>query len=576
MRATRFHLHTTRETPAEAEIASHRLVLRAGLVRPLAAGIYIWTPLGLRVLRKVADLVREEMDAAGALEVAMPLVQPADLWQSSGRWDQYGADLTRLQDRRGRDFCLGPTHEEVITTLAIEELRSHRQFPVNFYQIGTKFRDEPRPRFGLLRCREFVMKDAYSFHLEAETLQQTYDAMGRAYENILDRVGITYRKVAADTGSIGGSSSHEFQALCESGEDLIAVSEGGDYAANLELAAPAPPQEEEPPAPAMQLQEVATPGVTTIAKLASFLGEPEKRGVKTLFAAGAETPLVALVLRGDHELNPLAAEKHPAVASPFRMAEEAQVRDALGAGFGSLGPVQMPQGIPVLADLDAAVLADFTAGANRDGWHLRGINWGRDCDYTDRLCLRLVREGDPSPAGDGPLRLVRGIEVGHIFQLGEKYSKSMGLQVQDEKGAATTPLMGCYGFGVSRLVAAIIEQHHDEQGIVWPQAVAPFQTCLVTLGGRSGGERVMQAAERLYAEMQAAGLEVLWDDRDERVGVKMADAELLGHPHLLVLGERGLDRGQVEYRNRGGHLEEDWPLDGAAKRLRELLDAAKG
>ena len=561
MRTSRFPLQTLKEVPADAEIASHRLMLRAGLIRKLAAGLYTWQPLGLRVLRKVERIVREEMDAAGALEVLMPAVQPAELWQESRRWEQYGPELLRLVDRHGRQFCFGPTHEEIITDLARNELRSYRQLPVNFYQVQTKFRDETRPRFGVMRAREFLMKDAYSFHVDQESLQQTYDLMHATYCRIFTRCGLDFRPVAADTGSIGGSGSHEFHVLAESGEDAIAFSTGSDYAANVELAEAVAPADAAPP-PGEAMRVVDTPDAKTIAELVAQFGQPVERTVKTLVVVAddsIEGGLIALLLRGDHELNAIKAEKLPGVAAPLQMAAEEQIRAAVGAGPGSLGPVGLP--LPMIVDRAAAVVADFSAGANTDGQHLFGINWGRDLPLPEVADIRNVVEGDPSPDGCGTLTIARGIEVGHIFQLGTKYSAAMNAAVLDENGRQVIMTMGCYGIGVSRVVGAAIEQHNDAQGIVWPTAIAPFQVALVPMQMKKS-ERVREAAEALYAALQAAGIDVLFDDRDARPGVMFADMELIGIPHRLVIGERGLDAGQVEYRHRRDSDNTMLPLDG--------------
>jgi prolyl-tRNA synthetase len=549
MRTSRFPLQTLKEVPADAEIASHRLMLRAGLIRKLAAGLYTWLPLGLRVLRRVEGIVREEMDRAGALELLMPAVQPAELWQESARWEQYGPELLRLADRHGRDFCFGPTHEEIITDLARNELRSYRQLPVNFYQIQTKFRDEIRPRFGVMRAREFLMKDAYSFHLDQDSLQVTYDLMYATYNRIFERCGLDFRAVQADTGAIGGKASHEFHVLADSGEDAIAFSNESDYAANVELAeAVTPPMTRPAPQAAMTL--VDTPGAKTIAELVEQFDLPIERTVKTLVVAAATTvdaDMVALLVRGDHELNPLKAEKLEAVAEPLRFATEAEIRSAIGAGPGSLGPVNLP--IPCIVDRAVSLLADFSAGANIDAKHYFGINWGRDVAPPEVADLRNVVAGDPSPDGQGTLTIARGIEVGHIFQLGEKYSETMRATVLDEAGKAVVMTMGCYGIGVSRVVGAAIEQHHDDRGICWPTALAPFQVALLPMhGGKSAGVR--EATERLYAALIAAGIDVLLDDRDVRPGVMFADCELIGIPHRVVVGERGLAADEVEYRGR--------------------------
>jgi prolyl-tRNA synthetase len=547
MRTSRFPLQTLKDTPADAEIVSHRLMLRAGLIRRLASGLYTWLPLGLRVLRKVEAIVRDEMDQAGALEVLMPAVQPAELWQESGRWDKYGPELLRLKDRHQRDFCFGPTHEEIITDLARAELRSYRQLPVNFYQIQAKFRDEIRPRFGVMRAREFLMKDAYSFHADHGSLQQTYDAMHAAYSRIFRRCGLDFRAVLADTGSIGGSASHEFHVLADSGEDAIAFSDGSDYAANVELAEALAPAGGRP-TPGAPLATVDTPGQHSIAEVSAFLGVPASRTAKTLIVEGSEPgTVIALVLRGDHELNAIKAEKVPGVGSPLRLASDEAVHGATGCLPGSVGPVGVT--ISVVVDRAAAALADFVCGANRDGQHLTGVNWGRDLPEPQVADLRNVVAGDPSPDGRGTLVIARGIEVGHIFQLGTKYSEAMKATVLDEQGRNVTMIMGCYGIGVSRVVGAAIEQHNDEKGIVWPVGIAPFQVVLVPMQFHRS-HRVREATERLYEELQTAGIDVLLDDRDARPGVMFADAELIGIPHRVVVGERGIDDGKVEYRSR--------------------------
>ncbi len=570
MRTSRFPLQTVKETPADAEIISHRLMLRAGLIRKLAAGLYTWLPLGLRVLRKVEGIVREEMNRAGALEVLMPAVQPAELWQESGRWAQYGPELLRLKDRHDRDFCFGPTHEEIITDLARNELRSYKQLPVNFYQIQTKFRDEVRPRFGAMRAREFLMKDAYSFHADPASLQQTYDAMYEAYSRIFARCGLMFRAVQADTGSIGGRSSHEFHVLADSGEDAIAFSTASSYAANLELAeavAPAQPR----PAPSVPVERVATPEQRTIEEVSGFLGVAAAQCLKTLIVKGAEEgALVALVVRGDHELNPIKAQKLTQVADPLTLAADAEIRAAIGCAPGSIGPVGLT--IPVVVDRGAVAVADFVCGANEDGFHLRGVNWGRDLAEPMVADLRNVREGDPSPDGKGTVTIARGIEVGHIFQLGTKYSEAMKAQVLDDNGRLVTMIMGCYGIGVSRVVAAAIEQHNDARGIVWPTAIAPFQVALLPMK-MSKSPRVREAAERLYEALTAAGIEVLLDDRDVSPGFMFADMELIGIPHRVVVGDKGLDAGQVEYRGRRDSENTMVAIDEIVALLRDRITA---
>jgi prolyl-tRNA synthetase len=567
MRTSQFPLHTVKETPADAETASHQLMLRAGLIRKLAAGLYTWLPLGLRVLRKVEAIVREEMNRAGALEVLMPTVQPAELWQESGRWEQYGAELLRLHDRHNREFCYGPTHEEIITDLARNELRSYKQLPVNFYQIQTKFRDEVRPRFGVMRAREFLMKDAYSFHLDQDSLQQTYEVMHATYSRIFSRCGLDFRPVAADTGSIGGSGSHEFHVLADSGEDAIAFSTASDYAANVELAEAVAPAGGRP-APSQEMSLTDTPDAKTIQELVEQFDQPIEKTVKTLVVKAAEEmdyDLVALLVRGDHELNEIKADHLPQVASPLQFAEEAEIRAAIGAGPGSLGPVDLA--IPCIVDRSVAQMADFSAGANQDGKHYFGINWGRDLpEPTEIADLRNVREGDPSPDGMGTLTIARGIEVGHIFQLGKKYSEAMNATVLDENGKAVVMTMGCYGIGVTRVVAAAIEQHHDDKGITWPTALAPFQVALCPMK-MDKSQRVREAVEKLYSELQAAGIDVLLDDRNVRPGFMFADMELIGIPHRIVVGEKSLDEGKVEYRGRLETENSFIPLDGIVEHI---------
>ena len=568
MRSSEFLLTTHRETPADAEIVSHRLMLRAGLIRKLSAGLYTWMPVGLRVLRKVERVVRQEMDAAGALELAMPMVQPAELWEESGRWEQYGPELLRIRDRQQRDFCLGPTHEEVITDIVRNEIRSYKQLPLNLYQIQNKVRDEIRPRFGVMRSREFLMKDAYSFHASQASLEATYRVMHRAYSAVFTRLGLDFRPVMADPGSIGGSTSHEFHVLADSGEDAIAFSDGSDYAANVELA-PTPDVSATRPAPQQALVNVPTPGVRTLSEVAEQLRIDPRQAVKTLLVHGAEERLVALVLRGDHELNAIKAEKHPLVAAPLRMADEAQARAATGAPFGSIGPVGLS--IPIVVDFAAAALADFTCGANRAAQHSQGVNWDRDIRDYQCADLRRVVAGDPSPDGQGTLHIRRGIEVGHIFQLGRKYSEAMNAQVLDENGQSVTLAMGCYGIGIGRIVAAAIEQHHDEQGIIWPAAMAPFEVAIVPLNLHKA-PAVAEAAEALYAACHAQGIEVLMDERNERPGVKFADMELLGIPHRIVIGARSLAAGDVEYQGRGEARAQRLPLDQAAEFLKHRLE----
>ena len=563
MRCTQTLLATMRETPAEAEIVSHRLMLRAGLVRLLASGLYTWLPLGMRVLRKVEAIVREEMNAAGAQEVLMPAVQPAELWEESGRWSNFGPELLRLKDRHERDFCVGPTHEEVITDIARREVRSYKQLPINLYQIQTKFRDEIRPRFGVMRAREFIMKDAYSFDLDAEGLERSYLAMHDAYCRTFERLGLDYRVVDADSGAIGGSRSQEFHVIADYGEDAIAFSAGG-FAANVEMV-PCPAPGEARPEPDEALRTVDTPGVHTIADLAGLLGIPAGRCIKTLLVEGEAGGLVALVLRGDHELNAVKAARLDGVLAPLAFARPERVKEVMGCDPGSLGPVGAD--LPVIADASAAALADFACGANRDGGHLAGVNWGRDTAEPAVADLRNAVDGDPSPDGSGPLTIRRGIEVGHIFQLGDKYSESMGAVVLDDAGRAARLVMGCYGIGVTRVVAAAIEQNHDERGIVWPAAIAPFHAVLLPMNMHKS-VRLREAAERLYAELAAAGLDVLFDDRQVRPGVMFADSELIGIPHRIVIGDRGLDAGTVEYRHRRDTESVNIALEGIVPHLR--------
>ena len=567
MRLSQYPINTMKETPAEAEVVSHQLMLRAGLIRRLASGLYSWLPLGLRVLHKVERIIREEMNRAGALELVMPVFQPAELWQESGRWTEYGPELLRMKDRHERDFVAGPTHEEVITDIARRELQSYRQLPVNFYQIQTKFRDEVRPRFGVMRAREFIMKDAYSFHVDEGSLREGYRAMYDAYSRIFTRTGLTFRAVRADSGAIGGDLSQEFHVLAESGEDAIVFSDGDEYAANLEAATAAPPRESRP-APQQPLHKVPTPGARTIADLARFLKVDPARCLKTLIVEGREGEVVALVLRGDHELNAVKAQKLPGVANPLRLASPAAVLKATGTEPGYVGLVGLK--CRVYADHSALVLADFVCGANEKDMHLTGVNWERDVQGAIAADLRNVVEGDVSPTGHGHLKIARGIEVGHIFQLGRKYSEPMKALVLDEQGRETALYMGCYGIGVTRIVAAAIEQNYDARGIIWPDPIAPFQVVLVALNLQKSA-KVREVSDRLYAEFLAAGIEVLYDDRDARPGVKFADAELLGIPHRLVVADRGLEAGKLEYRHRRDSASTDFPADGALDFLRTRL-----
>lgn len=546
MRTSQYLLSTLKETPTDAEVVSHQLMLRAGMIRKLAAGLYTWLPTGVRVLKKVENIVREEMNKSGAIEVVMPVVQPADLWQESQRWEQYGPELLRFTDRGDRPFVLGPTHEEVITDLARRELSSYKQLPINLYQIQTKFRDEVRPRFGVMRSREFIMKDGYSFHLDRESLQQTYDVMHQTYCNIFNRLGLDFRPVQADNGSIGGNGSHEFQVLAGSGEDDIVFSTESDYAANIEMAEAVALGERQ--AATEELRIVDTPNAKTIATLVEQFNLPIEKTVKTLIVKGAEEgKLVALLVRGDHELNEVKAEKLPQVASPLTFATEEEIRAAVGAGPGSLGPVNLP--LEIVIDRTVANMSDFGAGANIDGKHYFGINWDRDLPTPQIADIRNVVEGDPSPCGKGTLLIKRGIEVGHIFQLGKKYSEAMKATVQGEDGKPQTMMMGCYGIGITRVVAAAIEQSHDERGIIWSDTLAPFQVAIVPMNMHKS-TAVQQYAEELYQTLLKQGIEVLFDDRKERPGVMFADMELIGIPHMIIIGEKNLEKGEIEYKSR--------------------------
>lgn len=564
MRYSEFGLTTLKETPAEAEIVSHQLMLRAGLIRRLASGLFTWMPLGFRVLRKVERIVREEMDRAGALEVLMPAVQPAELWQESGRWDQYGSLLLRMRDRHERDFCFGPTHEEVITDIARRELRSYRQLPVNFYQIQTKFRDEIRPRFGVMRAREFIMKDAYSFDIDQTGLEASYRRMHAAYVAIFERLGLEFRVVDADGGEIGGSRSQEFHVIADSGEDAIAYSDEDQYASNVEMAATLPPAGERPAA-SVAMQTVETPGTTTIDALCERLGVGAEQTLKTLIVEGDESP-VALVLRGDHELNAVKAAALPGVKSPLTMADGKAVFDATGAKTGYAGPVGLD--IPLYFDHATRLMSDCVCGANQSGCHHTGVNFGRDLPEVDTVDIRNVVAGDPTPNGKGRLKIARGIEVGHIFQLGAKYSEAMNATIQNADGNDVPMIMGCYGIGVTRIVGAAIEQNHDARGIMWPDALAPFDVVLVPINMQRS-EALEKAATALYEELTEAGLEVLFDDRDARPGVKFADAELLGIPHRLVISDKGLAAGELEYRHRRDSEAQHLKRDAALAKLGE-------
>ncbi len=557
MRLSKLSLSTLKEVPAEAEVVSHQLMLRSGLIRPLASGLFTWMPLGLRILRKIERIVREEMNLIDAYEVAMPAIHPAELWQETGRWDQYGSLLLRMNDRHGREFCFGPTHEEVMTDIARRELKSYRQLPVTWYQIQTKFRDEIRPRFGVMRAREFVMKDAYSFHLDQASLEKTYKDMADAYARIFTRLGLTFRSVEADSGTIGGSASREFHVLAESGEDAIAYCDGNDFAVNLELA-PAPQPATPRPQPSELMAVAETPGARSIDQVCEALELLPEQCLKTLLVEGESEELVALVLRGDHELNPLKAARLPGVATPLKLANAEHLEKVLGVPAGFAGPVEL--GITLHVDHTAGASADFTCGANKPGRHVTGVNWGRDLPEPETVDIRNVVSGDPSPGGGEPINIARGIEVGHIFQLGEKYSRAMGATVQDKKGKERPMLMGCYGIGVSRIVAAAIEQNHDDDGIIWPEPLSPFQVVLIALNTARSNE-VEAAAETLYRDLGKVEIEVLYDDRDARPGVKFADADLLGIPHRLTVGERGLSKGVVEYQHRGTDKSREISLD---------------
>ncbi|MDQ2995184.1 MAG: proline--tRNA ligase [Pseudomonadota bacterium] len=567
MRTSQFLLATQKEMPADAEIVSHKLMLRAGLISKLASGIYIWLPLGHRVLRKVENIIREEMNRMGAIEMLMPSIQPAELWIESGRWEKYGPELLRINDRHDREFCYGPTHEEIITDFARNKIRSYKQLPLVFYQIQTKFRDEVRPRFGVMRAREFLMKDAYSFHLDSESLAKTYQDMYQAYTSIFTRLGLNFRAVLADTGSIGGEFSHEFQVLANSGEDLLAFSDTSDYAANVERAEAQAPNSQRT-SPSNVMTDVATPNQTSIDDVSQFLKIDPKQTVKTLLVAGESAEIVAIVLRGDHELNTIKAEKHSLVANPLRFVDEATVQRVIGAPVGYIGPVKL--NVPIIVDRDAAVLTDFVCGANQLDRHLQNVNWDRDATYTEIADLRSVVVGDVSPDGKGHLQFARGIEVGHIFQLGDKYSKAMNANVLDEGGKGKPMLMGCYGIGVSRIVAAAIEQNHDDKGILWPEPMAPFQIALVPVNLHKS-YRLREVCEAIYADLIAAGFEVLFDDRQERPGVLFADCDLIGIPHRLVVGEKSLDTQTVEYKSRRSEETEHLPIASYLEELKKRV-----
>ncbi|OUD13046.1 proline--tRNA ligase [Thioflexithrix psekupsensis] len=569
MRTSRLLLATVKETPTDAEIISHQLMLRAGMIRKLAAGLYTWLPLGLRVLRKVEHIVREEMNRAGAQEVLMPAVQPAELWQESGRWEHYGPELLRLSDRHQREFCFGPTHEEIITDLIRREIRSYRQLPANFYQIQTKFRDEIRPRFGIMRAREFLMKDAYSFHINAASLQETYDEMYETYSRIFRRLGLKFRAVLADTGSIGGNSSHEFHVLADSGEDAIAYSDSSDYAANVELAPTLPNPSPRAKAQSPSLAIVNTPNQHTIEEVSQFLNVKPTQCLKTLVVEGTNG-LVALIVRGDHTLNAIKAAKLPDIQAPLQMASPEKIKAEIGCDIGSLGPLGLR--IPMVVDYAAAHVVDFVCGANKNGQHLVGVNWGVDLPEPKTADLRNIEVGDPSPDGKGMIQIARGIEVGHIFQLGQKYSQAMQATVLDENSQSVILQMGCYGIGVSRIVAAAIEQNHDDKGILWPQNIAPFSVVLLPMNMHKS-DRLPEVTTQLYESLLAAGIDVLFDDRKERPGVMFADMELIGIPHRIVLGDRSLDKGVVEYKHRRDSETQEIPLSEVVAFLKQRLQS---
>ncbi|MCK5386611.1 MAG: proline--tRNA ligase [Gammaproteobacteria bacterium] len=571
MRVSKLLLATLKESPSDAEVISHKLMLRAGLVRKLASGLYTWLPMGLRVLRKVENIIREELNKVGAQEVLMPATQPSELWKESGRWEQYGPELLRMKDRHGREFCFGPTHEEVITDMVRNELRSYKQLPANFYQIQTKFRDEIRPRFGIMRSREFLMKDAYSFHIDDASLNETYEEMHATYCKIFDRIGLDYRPVQADTGSIGGSASHEFHVLADSGEDDIAFSNDSDYAANIEFAEAVAPATECPTAK-QEMELIETPNAKTINELVEQFKLKIEQTVKTLIVHADEeneNTLIALLVRGDHELNEIKAEKLSGIASPLCFASDEEIRDAIGAGPGSLGPVNLK--IPCIVDRSVAVMSDFSAGANIDGKHYFGINWERDLPLGEVADIRNVVEDDPSPDGKGTLSIKRGIEVGHIFQLGKKYTEALKATVLDDKGKATVMTMGCYGIGVSRVVASAIEQNHDDKGIIWPESIAPFQVVITPMNMHKS-DTLKPIAEKLYNDLKDLDIDVLFDDRKERAGIMFADMELIGIPHRIVLGDRGLEKGMVEYKGRRDTDNIDIALEDIVQFIKDKLN----
>jgi len=567
MRASQLLIATVKETPADAEVISHKLMLRAGLIRKLATGLYSWLPMGLRVLRKVENIVREEMNRAGAQEVLMPAVQPAELWQESERWEQYGPELLRFKDRHQREFCFGPTHEEIITDLVRKELRSYKQLPVNFYQIQTKFRDEIRPRFGVMRAREFIMKDAYSFHVSQESLQETYETMHQCYCNIFEKLGLTYRPVHADTGSIGGAVSHEFHVLADSGEDDIAFSSDSDYAANVELAEALTPSVERS-APTLKMKKVETPNQHSIEEVCQLLNLQASQTIKTLLVKGEDETVIALVLRGDHSLNEIKAEKHDLIVSPLTFANEDEIKQAANCDAGSIGPVGL--NIPIIVDRSASTVSDFCCGANETGFHFTGVNWERDLPEAEIVDLRNVVEGDPSPDGKGTLSIKRGIEVGHIFQLGDKYSKALKASVLDENGKSVVMTMGCYGIGVSRIVASAIEQFNDDKGIIWPDAMAPFSVVICPMNMHKS-DNVRTASQKIYQQLLNAGIEVLLDDRKERAGVMFADMELIGIPLRLTIGERGLKNNVVEYFHRASKQSGELSMENLLHEITPLI-----
>lgn len=575
MRASNYLFSTLRNPPTDAVVTSHKLMMRAGMIRQVSKGLYTWLPTGLKVFRKVENIVREEMQKAGALEIIMPGVQPKELWEESGRWQEYGPELLRLKDRHDRDYCLGPTHEEVVTDLVRNEISSYKQLPLNLFQIQTKFRDEVRPRFGVMRSREFMMKDAYSFHASPESLQETYDVMHDAYCKVFDRVGLNYRPVRADTGSIGGAFSHEFHVLAESGEDDIAFSDSSDFAANIELAE-AISEKQKADEATQALEEVLTPNCKTIQQVADFLSLDVEKTVKTMLIKGqnaeGESSIIALVLRGDHNINEIKVEKIEGAVVPFEFASEVDIIAQIGCQPGSIGPVGLAQkGIRVIADRSAAVLSDFCAGANKDDYHLTGVNWERDFGKVEIADIRNVVAGDPSPDGNGIIEIKRGIEVGHIFQLGQKYAEALNANVLTDNGKSQTMWMGCYGIGVSRVVAAAIEQNYDDKGILWPDAIAPFQVSIVAMKYEKS-EAVREQSDRIYAELQAAGVDVMLDDRKASPGVKFADAELLGIPHRIVISDKGLDKGTIEYKHRRTGDNDDLALDSLVETLLSRLN----